>query len=148
MSFAAIALCLTLAQAGKSAPVESPIDHVVRLTNLERQKKGLRLLDDHSLLEQTATHLAKDLASLELIRHTDRLGRDLGTRVDMFRYPWRTLGENVASGQSTPAEVVRDWMNSSGHRQNILNSDFREIGVAMVRDPRGRCYWVQVFGSR
>lgn len=57
---------------------------------------------------------------------------------------YRTAGENIAYGQSTPAEVMNGWMNSSGHRANILKSDFKEIGIAAFYK-NGRYYWVQLF---
>jgi uncharacterized protein YkwD len=60
-------------------------------------------------------------------------------------YTWRSWGENVAFGQRTPAEAMSAWMGSSGHRANILNSSFTELGTGYAVDGAGRAYYVQVF---
>lgn len=138
---------LALAQAPPAPIVESLPDQVVRLTNAERRKAGLRELGTHSLLELMAEHMARDLSILGVLRHEDRHGRDLVTRANLVRYPWMAIGENVAQGQRTPREVVLAWMRSKGHRENILSPEYREIGVALVSGKKGR-FWVQIFGSR
>ena len=124
-------------------PKESVIEQVVRLTNAEREKAGVRKLDNNSLLDTIAEHQAKDMQFMRKLTHSDRQGRDVSQRADLYKYPWMAIGENVAQGQRTPNEVVADWMKSKGHRANILNPDFSEIGVSRVGN-----YWVQVFGSR
>lgn len=124
-------------------PKESVIDQVVRLTNAEREKAGVRKLDNNSLLETIAEHQAKDMQLMRKLTHADRQGRDVSQRADFYKYPWMAIGENVAQGQRSAKEVVDDWMKSKGHRANILNPDFSEIGVSRVGN-----YWVQVFGSR
>jgi len=124
-------------------PKESVVDQVVRLTNIEREKAGVRKLDNHSLLEAIAQHQARDMSLMRKLTHSDRQGRDVSQRADLYKYAWTAIGENVAQGQRSAKEVVEDWMTSKGHRANILNPDFSEIGVA-----REGNYWVQVFGSR
>lgn len=144
MVVGSILLVVLLGQ-GQSQPTpkESVIDQVVRLTNIEREKAGVRKLDNNSILESMASFQAKDMALMRKMTHTDRQGRDVSMRADAFKYPWTTIGENVAQGQRSAKEVVDDWMKSKGHRANILNPDFTEIGVA-----RDGSYWCQVFGSR
>jgi uncharacterized protein YkwD len=63
-------------------------------------------------------------------------------------YRWQTYGENIAMGQPTASAVLDSWMHSSGHRANILNSRYQEIGVGYARDSAGRPYYVQVFGTQ
>ena len=71
-----------------------------------------------------------------------------GSPFDMmkkFNISYRAAGENIAKGQKTPAEVVKAWMNSQGHRENILNSKYTEIGVGVAKDSKGTLYWTQMF---
>ena len=67
-------------------------------------------------------------------------------RITAVNYRWQMLGENVAFGQPTAAKVVDSWMHSTGHRTNILNSTFTEMGAGYAVDRTGRPYYVQVFG--
>lgn len=143
MCLSAAVVVLGIAQVKPAPQTESLIDKVVRLTNVERQRAGVRPLNNNSLLETMAEHQSTDMALLRKMSHMDRQGRDLVQRAELYRYPWMALGENVAQGQRTPEEVVGDWMKSKGHRANILNPDFKEIGVAKTGS-----YWAQVFGSR
>ncbi len=62
-----------------------------------------------------------------------------------FGISYKAAGENIAKGQRTPAEVMKGWMNSPGHRANILSSSYTEIGVGYVTDSNGTAYWVQHF---
>lgn len=71
-----------------------------------------------------------------------------GMRIKQAGYEWKTYGENVAYGQTTPDEVMRVWMNSRGHRRNIKNSAFREIGIGRAVSANGHIYWCVTFGSR
>ena len=68
-------------------------------------------------------------------------------RLATAKYNWRSFGENLALGQSSAADAVESWMHSRGHRKNILNPDFEELGVGYAIDRVGRRYFVQVFGS-
>jgi uncharacterized protein YkwD len=68
-------------------------------------------------------------------------------RLTAVAYRWQAFAENVAFGQRTAAEVVNGWMQSSGHRANIMNATYTEMGAGYARDPNGRSYWVQVFGK-
>ena len=77
--------------------------------------------------------------------HTGAGGSNPGDRITAVGYNWRTYGENVAMGYSTAAAVMRGWMNSSGHRANILNCSFAEIGIGVANGSRGM-FWTQDFG--
>lgn len=148
MSMLGVLLAVSLTQSGKAPIRESLIDQVVRLTNVERQKAGVPPLSNNSLLELMASHLADELVLMGKLVHADRQGRDLSTRAQMVKYPYRSIGENIAQGQRTADEVVKDWMKSKGHRENILDPAYREIGVGQAVHHRQGRYWVQVFGSR
>ena len=74
-----------------------------------------------------------------------------GSPFDMmkkFGITYRSAGENIAMGQKTPQEVMTAWMNSEGHRKNILNSSFTEIGIGIAKDNNCRLYWTQMFIGR
>ena len=124
---------------------------VVVLTNQERAKHGLPPLKRQRLLNDAANWLARDMGAHDYLDHTDAQGRGIAPRLPAFGYAdFETLGENIAGGQKTPDEVFKGWMASEGHKANILNPNFREIGVGyeMSLDSRYRRYWVQDFGSR
>jgi uncharacterized protein YkwD len=70
----------------------------------------------------------------------------LEARLAAVSYEMRAAGENIAEGQRDPAEVVSSWMRSRGHRDNILSSEFTEIGTGVAVGRNGRRYWAQVFG--
>ncbi len=148
MGMIGVAMAILLGQLAKAPPKESLEDQVVRLTNVERQKAGVPPLNNNSVLESMATYLAGELVLMGRLVHADRRGRDLVSRAEMVRYPYTSIGENIAQGQRTADEVVKAWMNSKGHRENLLNRDFREIGVGEAVHARHGRYWVQVFGSR
>lgn len=65
--------------------------------------------------------------------------------INSFGLKFSSAGENIAMGQRTPQEVVQAWMNSPGHRSNILNKNFTEIGVGLAKDANGNPYWTQMF---
>lgn len=115
---------------------------VLNLVNEERAKAGagpLRLAND---LQQEANIRAEELVSL--FSHTRPDGRDC---FSVMRNKGRTCAENIAAGQQNPAEVMKSWMNSSGHRANILNSKLKELGVGFVKREGTEYdyYWVQLF---
>lgn len=84
--------------------------------------------------------------SRDYFSHTSPDGSDPGDRVTAAGYRWSTYGENIAKGQSSPASVMDSWMNSPGHRANIVNCAFKEIGVGK-QDSSGGPVWTQVFGA-
>jgi uncharacterized protein YkwD len=121
---------------------------VIALSNAERLRQGLRPLDDNPLLDRVAQTYASVLAEGTCFGHTCGDLPDLRERVDVVHYDWRGLGENVAGGQPTPSEVVKDWLESPGHRANLLNPAFQEIGVGVITGPgEFGIYWVQVIGN-
>lgn len=111
----------------------------MNLVNAERARAGLPALRvDACLTAKAAEPWARHLADTQSMTHQN-LSAVLAT------CPGGSVGENVAVGQPTASAVVQAWMNSSGHRANILNPSYTRIGVADVVGADGRHYWVQVF---
>ncbi|MHA7965732.1 CAP domain-containing protein [Paenibacillus sp. CAU 1782] len=113
---------------------------VVTLVNQERAKVGLKALQVDTLLNKVATEKARDMDVNNYFSHTSPT---YGSPFDMmktFGVKYSYAGENIASGQPTPARVMQDWMNSPGHKANILNANFTKIGVGYVNGE-----WVQMF---
>ncbi len=115
---------------------------VVRLVNAERVKRGLSELTYDWQLSRVARYKSQDMRDNNYFSHTSPTYGSPFQMMKNFGISYRTAGENIAKGQATPAAVVNAWMNSSGHRANILNSSFTHIGVGYVADGR---YWTQMF---
>ncbi|MCI8961260.1 MAG: CAP domain-containing protein [Lachnospiraceae bacterium] len=116
---------------------------VVDLVNAERAKSGLSPLDVHSGAGDAALVRAQELK--RSFSHTRPDGSNCNTALDQAGVSYRGFGENIAYGQRSPEEVMRVWMNSSGHRANILNGSFNAIGVGHYQDSAGTDYWCQLF---
>lgn len=115
---------------------------VVRLVNVERRKNGLSELEYNWELSRVARYKSQDMKDNGYFSHTSPTYGSPFRMMSSFGISYRTAGENIAKGQATPEAVVKAWMNSSGHRANILNSSFTEIGVGYVADGN---YWTQMF---
>ena len=118
---------------------------VVRLVNVERSKRGLKELSFNTQLSNVATLKSQDMIDQNYFSHTSPTYGSPFDMMKQFNISYRTAGENIAMGQKTPAEVVNAWMNSQGHRENILNSNFTEIGVGVAKSSNGTLYWTQMF---
>lgn len=118
---------------------------VVELVNVERQKAGLPALKMDSAISNVARAKSKDMASNNYFAHQSPTYGSAGDMLRQFGISWSAWGENIASGQRTPEIVVNAWMNSSGHRANILSSNFSKIGVGYVTNSNGTPYWTQIF---
>ncbi|MBT2677873.1 sporulation protein [Bacillus sp. ISL-35] len=130
------------AKAPASSAVSAYEQKVVELTNQERAKNGLKPLALDTELSKVAREKSRDMQSKGYFSHTSPT---YGSPFDMmkkFGITYRSAGENIAMGQPTPEEVVKAWMNSSGHRANILNSSYTHIGVGHVATGN---YWTQMF---
>ncbi len=122
--------------------VSSYETEVVRLVNAERAKHGLAPLSHNWELSRVARYKSQDMADKGYFTHNSPT---FGSPFDMmkaFGISYRTAGENIAKGQKSPAAVVNAWMNSSGHRANILNSSYTQIGVGYVANGN---HWTQMF---
>lgn len=125
-------------QTGKAA-------EVLNLVNKERNKVGLPSLKLDSQLNNLAQMKAEDMAKKGYLSHNSPT---YGSAFDMMKeygVSYKTAGENIAKGQKSSDSVMRAWMNSSGHRANILNSGYTRLGVGYATDAKGNTYWVQMF---
>nr|QXL90813.1 sigma-70 family RNA polymerase sigma factor [Streptomyces sp.] len=121
-------------------------DQVIALVNTERSKAGCGPVSSNSKLATAATNHSADMAARDYFDHTSPDGKDPGDRITAAGYRWSTYGENIARGQQTPASVMDSWMNSEGHRANILNCSFKELGVG-IHNGSGGPWWTQAFGT-
>lgn len=122
-------------------------EEVVRLTNVERQAGGCGALKNDPQLRSAAQGHSDDMATKNYFSHTSQDGRTMTDRIKASGFsPMSAWAENIAMGQRTPAEVVKAWMNSTGHRQNIMNCAYTHIGVGVANSSRG-VYWTQNFGK-
>jgi uncharacterized protein YkwD len=135
---------------GTPIPVnaESATAEVVRLTNQYRLKQGQRELAVSARLTEAARLHAEQMAAYTQLAHNISAARYpmLQSRLDAVGYAYVTAGENIAWNQPDADAVMNTWLNSTGHRANILNSEVTEIGVAVARSSNGEPYWIQVFG--
>jgi len=118
-------------------------DEVLRLTNIERTDRGLEPFNTLTPLTEAARVRAVEITSR--FSHTRPDGRTPFTAFTESGVEYTTAGENIAAGQGSPEEAVRSWMNSSGHRANILSTRFSHMGVGVAVDSNGRMHWVQTF---
>ena len=136
-----------------SSPAPSPDTfegQIYDLINAERRHQGLPNLAYNAQLDRMAGIQAGNMAYFQKMAHVIPEAK-LPTLVDRARsvgYPYATIAENVALGYPTPAMVVEGWMNSRGHRENILDRNVVETGIAVRRSREGGLYYCQVFGRR
>lgn len=122
-------------------------DRVVELTNGERARAGLPPLAVDPLLAAAAQAHSTDMVARAFYSHTSPDGSQPWDRAAAAGSRRRTIGENIACGQRSPAEVVEGWMNSPGHRANILKPDFTHIGIGFAGGGQMGTYWTQLFGA-
>ncbi len=117
-------------------------DEVIRLVNQEREKAGVGALNLNKAIEAAANIRAREL--VEQFSHTRPNGNSCFTAIEEQGMIYRMAGENIAAGYASPQAVMNGWMNSPGHRSNILNGSFNAIGVGHYQKD-GYNYWVQLF---
>ncbi|MFC7840837.1 CAP domain-containing protein [Streptomyces sp. NPDC001046] len=132
--------------AGSGAGAGGPEAQVLALVNKERSAAGCSPLTANDRLTRAADDYSDVMASSGVMSHTGPDGSTMTTRVEAAGYQWSTLGENIARGQADAASVMKSWMNSPGHRANILNCSFKELGVG-VHFGDGGPWWTQNFGA-
>lgn len=141
-SRSALLSCKRTARPGSGA--SSAEAAVVRLTNQARARNGCRPLVHDPRLHTAAERHSADMVAKGYFEHTGRDGRSAGDRIRAAGFPpARSWGENIAMGQRSASEVVRGWLNSPGHRRNIMYCSYTHIGVGQY----GR-HWTQVFAGR
>ena len=97
----------------------------------------------NDLLEFAAQKHSNDMDKNNFFSHTSSNGKNPGDRISEAGYKWKTYGENIAKGRKTENDAITGWMNSADHCKNIMNPNFREMGVAASGN-----YWTQIFGKR
>jgi uncharacterized protein YkwD len=147
-----VGICSAPAHAAKAGtgpvPASRVAADVIALTNVERTHHRRGPLRANARLMRAAQLQAEQMAQAGQMAHVLPRARYPRTedRIAAADYRWYTVGENVAFGQSSAARVLYSWMHSDGHRANILNSSFTEMGAGYAVDRTGRPYYVQVFG--
>jgi uncharacterized protein YkwD len=122
-------------------------DSVVDAVNFHRANAGVRRVNVDARLTNAAQSHANDMANRRVMTHLGADGSNGGQRISRQGYGAWTWAENVAAGQTTPDDVMRAWMNSAGHRANILNGKMVNIGIAAARGSNGVTYWTLVFAA-
>lgn len=133
------------------APANAPTltNRVLELTNSERARAGLSALSVSPQLSQAAQQYSNVLSTDACFAHTCGPVPDLTQRDAQVGYDgWTAVGENIAAGYPTPEAVVAGWMNSQGHRENILSRGYSEIGLGLAAGGKYGSYWTQEFGNR
>lgn len=148
---------LVLALALASPVTAGPAESVLSAVNAARAKAGCAPLRMNPKLAAAAKSHARAMAEQNFFAHSGKDGSRLPGRITRQGYDYQSAAENIAAGQDSPREVVQDWLQSSGHRKNILDCKLSETGIAVVyqaddRPIRGsrtplRYYWVQVFAD-
>lgn len=115
---------------------------VIKLVNEIRQENGLKALAEDWELSRVARYKSQDMKDNNYFSHTSPVYGSPFDMIKNFGLSYKRAGENIAKGQTSPQTVVNAWMNSSGHRANILNASYTKIGVGYVADGR---YWTQMF---
>ena len=122
----------------------SQAEEVFKLVNAERSKQGLKALTLSAKLTDIATMKSKDMADKGYFDHTSPTYGSPFQMLQDFGVHYTAAGENIAAGQKSPEEVMNSWMNSSGHRANILNANYTELGVGFYQGGKYGTYWTQL----
>ncbi|MFJ7952514.1 SafA/ExsA family spore coat assembly protein [Lysinibacillus sp. NPDC096418] len=118
---------------------------VIKLVNVERAKAGLPALKEDWELSRVAKYKSQDMRDKNYFNHTSPTYGSPFTMMKNFGISYKSAGENIAKGQKTAAEVMKAWMNSEGHKANIMSKNFTHIGVGYVANGN---YWTQMFISK
>jgi uncharacterized protein YkwD len=137
MTVGVLASTTTGASAASSADRKE--SSIVKLTNKDRVKHDARKVTSSKCLDKFAERQAKRQAKKKKMYHQN-------LQAALVECDMRMVGENVAFGFTSTKALQRAWMNSPGHRSNILNKEFRKVGVGAAKDSRGRWYYATVFG--
>ncbi|MFE1290029.1 CAP domain-containing protein [Streptomyces sp. NPDC058751] len=129
------------------AGLERTAREVITLTNTERAAAGLPPLTADARLTAAAQAHSADMVARDFYAHTSPEGGRPWDRAAAAGSAHRAVGENIACGQRSPAEVVQGWMDSPGHRANILKPDFTHLGIGLAGGGRAGTYWTQLFGG-
>jgi uncharacterized protein YkwD len=127
--------------------LKQELHELLDLTNAFRQEHGLNVLTWDDDLAEAAEGHAEDMAAKDYVSHAQPDGDALPDRLDQAGYDWWTAGENIAMGPRSAEEAFEAWKDSPGHRANMLNPSFEEMGGGHAEEGVQPDLWVQVFGS-
>ena len=128
-----------------AAPLQSLEQEVLRLVNAERAKAGLGALAYNWEAARVARYKSQDMIDKGYFAHQSPTYGSPFQMMENFGLRFSAAAENIAKGQRTPAEVMNAWMNSPGHRANILSRSVTQIGVGAAKAKNGTLYWTQMF---
>jgi len=132
----------------EASPLKTLEQQVADLVNKERVSRGLAPLKMNWELSRVARLKSQDMIDKNYFSHTSPTYGSPFNMMENFGFKFTAAGENIAYGQRTAAEVMNAWMNSPGHRANILSSVYTEIGVGAAKKSNGTLYWTQMFIKR
>ncbi|MEI5909405.1 SafA/ExsA family spore coat assembly protein [Bacillus spongiae] len=118
---------------------------VLRLTNIERAKYGFPALKGDWQLDRVARYKSADMSAKGYFSHTSPTYGSPFTMLKNFNVHYKAAAENIAAGQTSPTQVVQDWMKSENHRKNILSQTYTHIGVGYNKGGAYGHYWTQLF---
>ena len=122
-----------------------PEARLILLMNQERTKAGLRPLKPSRLLDDLARAHSREMSGGNFLSHTNAAGWGPKERLEKAGFAWRAYGENIGCGQDTAEKILRMWMDSSVHRENVLDPAYTEVGVGLARGGECRIYWTALF---
>ncbi|MFI5912905.1 CAP domain-containing protein [Dactylosporangium sp. NPDC051541] len=122
-------------------------NQVLAIVNTERAKAGCQPLTYNAKLRTAAFKHSADMAAKDYFSHDSQDGTSFAARISNEGYRWSNAAENIAKGQKTPEDVMNAWMNSSGHRANILNCKLKDLGVGLAYQGKTPI-WTQDFGTQ
>ena len=131
----------------KNKDFDTFAERVFALTNAEREKNGLKPLKWDETLALLAQVHCEDMIERDFFDHINPDGETPFDRMKDFDIAYWTAGENIAAGQLSPEAVMEAWMNSKRHRENILNPNFRSLGISVLKGGSHGIYWVQEFAQ-
>ncbi len=126
-------------------PLKTFEDEVIRLVNLERTSRGIPALTKNWELARVARYKSQDMVNKNYFSHTSPTYGSPFTMMQNFGLRFTAAAENIAYGQRSAKEVVAAWMNSPGHRANILSAAYTQTGVGAAKKSNGTLYWTQMF---
>ena len=129
----------------EASPLVSLEDEVIRLVNVERVKYGLAPLAKNWQASRVARMKSQDMITNKYFAHNSPVYGSPFNMMENFGLRFSAGAENIAMGQRTPQEVVNTWLNSPGHRANIMSRTYTEIGVGAAKSSNGTLYWTQMF---
>lgn len=128
-----------------ASSLQSLETEVIRLCNIERTNRGLPALTTNWQCSRVARYKSQDMIDKNYFAHQSPTYGSPFDMMEAFGLRFSAAGENIAYGQRTAREVVNGWMNSPGHRANILSQAFTQIGVGAAKKSNGTLYWTQMF---